>query len=311
MKVLLAEDSRSNQMLIKAYVEDAGHKVVTANDGQEAIDMFIKHKPDLVILDVEMPIKNGIVAALEIRQITDKEGDWVPIVFLSGMSDSADIAKGIDAGGDDYLVKPVDAIVLNAKLKAMERIADMRHQLHKANLELKLMAVKDGLTGLSNRRHFDEVLLKEIRRSVRLNMPISLILCDIDFFKPFNDHYGHQGGDDCLKSVAKALQAVIKRPGDVLARYGGEEFAVILPETPAQGAMAIAEEMKQTMKKLNIPHAYSSVENYVTLSLGVTSLDSLTQDADVIVRTLIEQSDKALYQAKAAGKNQALLFNGA
>jgi diguanylate cyclase (GGDEF)-like protein len=142
-------------------------------------------------------------------------------------------------------------------------------------------------------------------------MPISLILCDIDFFKPFNDHYGHQGGDDCLKSVAKALQAVIKRPGDVLARYGGEEFAVILPETPAQGAMAIAEEMKQTMKKLNIPHAYSSVENYVTLSLGVTSLDSLTQDAEVIVRTLIEQSDKALYQAKAAGKNQALLYNGA
>ncbi|MDH5358825.1 MAG: diguanylate cyclase, partial [Gammaproteobacteria bacterium] len=199
MKVLLAEDIRSNQMLIQAYVEEAGHHVVVVGDGQQAIDAFIKERPDLVILDVIMPIKNGLEVAEEIHKIIDIDHDWVPIIFLSGMIDSADIARGIDAGGDDYLIKPIDATVLNAKLRAMQRIAEMRQQLHQANRKLKMMSVKDGLTGLSNRRHFDETLERELKRAIRTSTAVSLVLCDIDHFKSFNDNYGHQSGDDCLK----------------------------------------------------------------------------------------------------------------
>ncbi|MBE0439717.1 MAG: diguanylate cyclase [Gammaproteobacteria bacterium] len=309
MKVLLAEDSRSNQMLIKACIEDAGHEVVTANNGQEAIDAFIDDRPDLVLLDVVMPVKDGIETAREIKQLTEQDNDWIPIVFLSAMADAKDIEKAIDAGGDDYLVKPIDAIVLNAKLRAMKRIAKMRHQLHKANLELKLMASRDGLTGLANRRHFDEMLIKELKRSARLKTPLSLILCDIDFFKLFNDNYGHQGGDDCLKAVAKKMQETVKRPGDVLARYGGEEFAVILPETDLAGATHIAKQLKAAIEQLAMPHAYSSVADYVTLSLGVACVDTVDTNFIEIIRTLIERADKGLYQAKTQGRNQVVCFD--
>lgn len=308
MKVLIAEDSRSNQMLISAYIQDAGHEVVTADDGQQAIDVFNASKPDLVIMDVEMPVKSGFEAATEIRQKTDRDNDWVPIIFLSGMSNSQDIVKGIDAGGDDYLVKPIDAIVLNAKLKAMARIAEMRHRLYKANLELKLMSAKDGLTGLANRRHFDQTLNREMKRAARTEQPLSLLMCDIDHFKSYNDNYGHQGGDDCLKQVAHAMQQAINRPFDLLARYGGEEFAVILPETDMTGAKDIAHSLLQVMNDIAVPHAFSNVADHVTLSLGVASLVNLAResDFDTFGRTLIEQADKSLYQAKLEGRNRVV-----
>lgn len=309
MKVLLAEDSRSNQMLIQAYIEAEGHEVITANNGQEAIDAFIASDPDLVLLDVTMPVKDGIATAREIRLMTQQENDWIPIVFLSGMSDSKDIEKGIDAGGDDYLVKPIDAIVLNAKLRAMQRIAEMRNELHKANLELRLMAAKDGLTGIANRRHFDEIFIKETKRSARLNAPISLILCDIDYFKLYNDNYGHQGGDDCLKAVAHKLSETVKRPGDLIARYGGEEFGIILPETDLAGAVKVANDLSAAINQLDLQHAYSQVSNHVTLSLGVACMEQI--DASRIeqtIRTLINHADKGLYEAKGRGRNQVVSY---
>lgn len=194
MKVLLAEDSRANQMLISAYIEDFGHQVTVVEDGQAAIDAFKHDRPDLILLDVSMPVMDGIEAARQIRTLCDDNHDWIPIVFLSGLTESQDIAKGIEAGGDDYLGKPVDAIVLNAKLTAMSRIADMRKQLDEANRKLTQMTVKDGLTGLYNRRHFDEVMEKELKVARRIKTPVGLIMCDIDHFKAYNDHYGHQGG---------------------------------------------------------------------------------------------------------------------
>jgi diguanylate cyclase (GGDEF)-like protein len=305
MKVLLAEDSRSNQMLIRAYIEEAGHQVITVDNGQQAVEAFRAERPDLVILDVTMPIKDGIEAAKDIHELSNSEQDWVPIIFLSGMSQSQDIARGIDAGGDDYLIKPIDAVVLNAKLRAMERIATMREQLYKANRELKMMSVKDGLTGLFNRRHFDETMEKELKRAERSNTSLSLILCDIDHFKLYNDNYGHLGGDDCLIAVAKAMMKVSIRPGDLVARYGGEEFAFILPDTDLQGAQVIAESIRQAIVALAITHEHSSATEHVTLSCGVASVQPQKhQDLVALTRVLIETADQGLYRAKENGRNQ-------
>lgn len=305
MKVLVAEDSISSQMLIRAYIEEAGHEVIAVVDGQQAVDAFRDERPDLVLLDVTMPIKDGIEAAQEIRKITDSDEDWVPIIFLSAMSQPDVIARGIDVGGDDYLTKPIEAVVLNAKLRAMQRIAEVRQQLHKANGELKMMAVKDGLTGLSNRRHFDETMERELKRAMRAGTSLSLVLCDIDLFKLYNDNYGHQGGDDCLKDVAKAMMNASNRPGDLVARYGGEEFALILPETDLNGALVIAEVIRQAIDTLAITHAYSSVTGHVTLSCGVASVQPIKdQDVAALTRGLIESADQGLYRAKECGRNQ-------
>lgn len=167
MKALIAEDSRSSLIVIQSYIEDAGHQVVTAKNGQQAVEQFMYTQPDLVLMDVIMPEKDGIAAAKEIRALCEQDNDWVPIIFLSAMTESDDVARGIAAGGDDYLTKPIDAIVLNAKLNAMQRIAVMRQQLQQANRALKRMAMRDGLTGLANRRHFDDVMAKEFKRSIR------------------------------------------------------------------------------------------------------------------------------------------------
>jgi len=304
MKVLLAEDSRSNQMLIQAYVEDVGHQVIAVDNGQQAVDAFIKEQPDLVILDVAMPVKDGIQAAIEIRRHTQNDDSWVPIIFLSGMSGADDIVRGINAGGDDYLIKPVDAVVLNAKLLAMQRIANMRKQLHKANRKLKMMSVRDGLTGLANRRHFDEVIQKEMSRAMRTETSISLLLADIDYFKPFNDNYGHQAGDDCLKAVGQAMMDTIKRPGDLTARYGGEEFAFILPETSLENASELAESLRIAIEELSITHHYSTVSKKVTLSCGIASVSPKKgQDNEALIHGLIETADKNLYHAKEKGRN--------
>ncbi|MFW5448029.1 MAG: diguanylate cyclase domain-containing protein, partial [Methylophagaceae bacterium] len=245
-----------------------------------------------------------IEAAREIRALCEQDNDWVPIIFLSAMTESDDIAKGIKAGGDDYLTKPVDAVVLNAKLDAMQRIATMRQDLQKANQKLRLMAMKDGLTGLANRRHFDEAMAKEFKRSMRSQTPLSLILADIDNFKLYNDNYGHQAGDDCLKTVAQLIQSVIKRPGDLVARYGGEEFAIVLPETDIIAAGQVAELVKNIFTANQIPHAHSSAAEYVTLSLGVASIQpEKGQDVSDVIHSLIEAADKGLYQVKQQGGN--------
>lgn len=307
MKILLADDSKTNQMLISAYAEDAGHQVVAVSDGQQAIDSFKNDRPDLVIMDVNMPVKDGIEATKEIRELTKSDNDWVPIIFLSGMSESDDIARGIDAGGDDYLGKPIDGVVLAAKLRAMGRISDMRHELSKLNRELKMISIKDGLTGIANRRHFDEIMKKELKRSVRTKTELSLVLCDIDQFKLYNDSYGHQGGDDCLKSVAVAFAKVSNRPGDLAARYGGEEFAVILPETGSEGAKTVAETICKSIEALEIPHKVSTVSEYVTLSCGVASIKpGVNMDLETTIRELIEAADRNLYKAKEAGRNQVI-----
>lgn len=307
MKVLLAEDSRTNQIMIRTYIEEAGHEIVIANNGQQAIEMFIEIQPDLVLMDIIMPVVDGIEAAKEIRKVCARDDDWAPIIFLSAMSDAKHIESAIDAGGDDYLTKPVDSVVLNAKLRAMERIADMRQELKKANLELRMMSVKDGLTGIANRRHFDDVLAREVKRAMRSNSPLSLAICDIDFFKPYNDNYGHQAGDDCLKYVAVTMERTSKRPGDVVARYGGEEFGIILPDTTREGAVALVDIVRVAVENLELTHDYSMASKNVTISAGVATIQPAKSDnLKDVARKLVQAADIALYFAKERGRNQVV-----
>ncbi len=312
MKILVADETRSIRLVTSARIEAMGYGVVLAEDGLTAVELFAKERPDLVLMAVELPKLSGHDAAREMRRLM--QGEWIPIVFLSARTSDEDIVAGIEAGGDDYLTKPVSEVVLKAKLHAMARIAAMRRELgdatrrlREANKELTRLSRVDGLTGVHNRRHLDEHLTQEWQRALRGttergHRELSFILLDIDHFKQYNDHYGHQAGDECLRRVAQALTCGARRLGDLVARYGGEEFAVILPETPLDGALHVAETLRAAVEALDIPHERSSAGPRVTISLGVASR---VPTAGMEPSSLAQAADEALYASKKAGRNRA------
>jgi diguanylate cyclase (GGDEF)-like protein len=302
MKVLLVEDSITSLQVIQKYVESAGHSVITASDGAQGIQKFVEHNPDLVLLDVNMPIMDGYQCARHIRENCQEGNLWIPIIFLSANVNEDAVVKGIDSGGDDYLLKPITQKVLTAKLRAMSRIAEMRKELEEASAHLKRLSSVDGLTQLYNRRHFDENLELEWSRSGRDQSPLSLILCDIDNFKAFNDNYGHVAGDGALVNTSKAIMNTLQRPSDLPARYGGEEFAVILPATPAIGAMVVAEQLRKAINALAIPHAFSDAANVVTMSVGVSTYYPNNTHSSYV--DLLDSADRGLYRAKENGRNR-------
>lgn len=308
MKILLVDDTKTERLILTAYLEKLEHDVVHAENGQQAIELFKSENPELILMDVIMPEMDGHEAARHIRL---DENEWTPIIFLSGRVAAEDIVAGIEAGGDDYLTKPVDFRILEAKMTAMQRIAAMRRklidvseELEELNEELKKQVNKDGLTGIANRRYLDEYLRLEVSRSLRNGAELSVVLIDIDHFKKYNDSKGHLEGDDCLKLVAQTLDATCKRSIDLVARYGGEEFCAILPETGMNNAGLVAEAMRQAIDALNIEHPESEF-NKVSISIGVYGgvPDSLGD-----VELMLKNADSALYRAKESGRNQVKLF---
>lgn len=315
MKILVVDDSKTNLMMTAAYLEQLGHEPILTADPYQCAVLFETNKPDLVILDVVMEGMDGYACARAIRKINDAADDWVPIIFLSAMIDDKSIAQGIDAGGDDYLTKPFSEITLAAKIKAMQRIADMRkklfdtsEELKEANEKLSLISLTDGLTGIFNRRAFDKTLAAEWQRASRLSgadSTVSLIMLDIDYFKKYNDHFGHQAGDDCLRKVAGALAKSLKRVGEKVFRYGGEEFAAILPSIGSEKAKIVAEDFRKNVLALKIKHTPESGRDFVSISLGVASLHA---GLDVKPEDLIKRADLALYKAKEDGRNRIEVF---
>lgn len=313
MKILVVDDARTTLAYLSAYVERQGSVALTADSGHQAVEVFEAQRPDLVLLDVMLPDIDGYEVARRIRQ-AENPGDWTPIIFLSAMTGDQDLVRGIAAGGDDYLYKPISEVVLNAKLQAMQRIIQMRtslvvltRKLDNANQELQRLSSSDGLTGIPNRRYFDQALAREWRRARRNGSEIALILGDVDMFKAYNDAYGHQAGDDCLRQVASTLVACLDRGGDLAARYGGEEFVVILPDTSQGGALFVAERVRQGVRALGQPHLASPF-GQVTLSLGVACL---VPDENTSEQTLIEAADRALYRAKEQGRDRVCRFDPA
>jgi diguanylate cyclase (GGDEF)-like protein len=310
VKILVVDDSRTIRASLATLLSRMGHQVIEAENGELALEVYSREKPDLLLVDVMMPVLDGYEAAKRLRR--DHPDDWVPIIFLSSMEADQDLDRAIEAGGDDYLVKPVSFVVLNAKIRALHRLESMRRklvgltsELAGANRTLEALAHMDGLTGIANRRHFDNYLPTELLRSARSRAPLSLVMIDIDHFKTYNDHYGHQAGDQCLKRVAGELRAAVRRPADLAARYGGEEFAMVLPETPLDGALQVASSIAERVAALEIAHAGSSTHRALTLSQGVATF----QPGDVLsCERLIEHADKALYLAKEQGRNRFLAF---
>ena len=303
MRILVVDDDRFIREILSAIIKDAGHTPILAGNDNEALPILETDNIDLVLMDVEMPGRNGYELTRDIRQLyTD---NWFPIIFLSGQSDEKHYEEGISAGGDDYLTKPVSPIVLKAKIHAMERIANMKKALDDANTRLEKLSSQDPLTRISNRRDLEKSLLKQWKKHQQSGNEICAIMLDIDFFKPYNDNYGHQQGDECLKKVAKALRTCLKKlPQDILARYGGEEFVIILPDTSLENAKKVAIRIIETLWEQNIPHAFSAAADRVTASIGLSS----TTFNPATPTELIKQADTALYEAKDSGRNRFVIF---
>ena len=306
LRILVVDDQESvrshlSHELLRMGVE----QVLEAASAEEALAAFEQHQPDLVLLDILMPGNNGYWIAERIRDLED--GRWTPIIFLTGMDRDEDLWEGIRAGGDDYLVKPVRATVLAAKIRAMQRLLTMQRrlvtvteELYEANRELNSLIERDALTGLVNRRGFDRVLHEQIRLARRESKPLTLMMCDIDFFKQYNDNLGHPEGDKCLQAVANMLARTCQRPGDLACRLGGEEFALILPNTPRSGAMMFARALTELLASGKLPHPASPVSPYVTVSGGITTC---VPDESTTSMGMVTRADEALYAAKALGRN--------
>ncbi|MBI5919733.1 MAG: diguanylate cyclase [Nitrosomonadales bacterium] len=307
MKVLVVEDSKVVLKGLCNYLERMGiAKPLTAETGLAAIEVYSRERPDIILLDAMLPDIEGFDVAQRIRAM-ERQDDWTAIIFLTSMSKDEDLAHGIAAGGDDYLMKPVSEVVLKSKIKAMQRLVEMQrklvdttHQLNAANKELQRLSTTDGLTGIANRRLFDELMSREWRRCLRAKKPMSLVMVDVDFFKLYNDTYGHQAGDACLKAVAAQMARSAPRASDVAARYGGEEFALILGNTEIDGAIWVANHIRQNIAELGLVHKKSSF-GHVTVSCGVASL---IPGEKMTPKALIAAADQALYLAKEKGRNR-------
>lgn len=245
-----------------------------------------------------------------------------PVIILSSREDPKDKSHAFEIGANDYLIKLPDKIEMIARIRAysktyllqlqrdaaylemqklQEQLTESNKKLEASNTTLQRLSTMDGLTGIANRRHFDTTLQNEWKIGLRQKTPLAVIMIDIDFFKKYNDGYGHQGGDDCLKDVAKTLDATITRPGDFIARYGGEEFVAILPRTDAKGAAVIAEQLRANVDAKHIPHEFSSAADHVSISLGVASI---IPEAEGAPESLLTRADEALYKSKEAGRNR-------
>lgn len=295
-KLLLVDDQAINiRMLHQIFQDD--YEVFSATSGERALAFCESQQPDLILLDIVMPGMDGyeVCRRLKSNPLTAD----IPVIFVTAHSESAEEEKGLAVGAVDFISKSASANVVKARVKTHITLK------YQADL-LRAHALIDGLTGVANRRFFDEVLTAEWRRCSRSALPLSLIMIDIDFFKRFNDRYGHQAGDQCLQQVAQAIKATLARSHDLLARYGGEEFACILPEASLEGAEQKARAMLLAVRTLAIPHETTEVAGgIVTISLGVASITALKND-DNGPAMLIGAADKLLYEAKHAGRAQVL-----
>lgn len=303
MNILVVDDNKFIREVVSAMIIDSGHIAVVANGHVQAMAALKKENIDLVLMDIEMPEVDGFALTKMMRKEYPK---WFPIIFLSSNDSEEYLTQGIDAGADDYLTKPIKQVILSAKLRAMERITKMKGALERANKQLEILSSIDPLTQILNRRGLEEVLASAWQINERQQGELSILMIDIDFFKPYNDNYGHPQGDKCLVQVANTLNETLNRATDSLARYGGEEFIVVLPFTPVEGARFKAKELSLALLSQKIKHEYSSIFPYVTVSIGIAT----TSAADHVANAseLIKQADIALYQAKDQGRNRSSVF---
>ncbi|MEN9657126.1 MAG: hypothetical protein RL571_591 [Pseudomonadota bacterium] len=286
--LLVVDDEPSNIEMLAAMLDDQ-YELRFAVSGHDAL-IAIKElpKPDLILLDVMLPDMNGYAICERIKD--DPLCADISVIFVTSLGDPEQEEKGFAVGGADYIVKPCRALSIKARIRNQLEMKRTRELLHR-------LAITDGLTGLANRRHFDEALKQETQRLQRQGGQLALVIIDVDFFKRYNDSYGHPAGDECLRRVAAVISTELRRPADLTARIGGEEFACLLPETTLAGAYVVAERIRQTVQALAMPHQTSTIAEYVTVSVGVAVSNGTDSNH------LYQRADIQLYIAKTSGRN--------
>jgi diguanylate cyclase (GGDEF)-like protein len=332
--ILIVDDDPLNVDLLKRILTKQGYDVRSATNGRETLASSRENPSDLVLLDIRMEEMDGYEVCRRLK--ADPVTASIPVIFVSAMEGGMDKARAFAVGGVDYVTKPFHAAEVVARIEVQLKISRLQQQMVRKNAELErtqqeivekneeleqtkeelvrkneelerknqilqALSYLDPLTGIPNRRHLDETLKQEWRRARRVRQPLSLVIADVDHFKIYNDTYGHQTGDECLKAVAAQLKSAERRAGDLAARYGGEEFALVLPGTDEKGAWSIAEDVRTRVEGLGMLHSGSS-HRVVTVSCGAATAYPAEDDTP---EDLILAADRALYRAKESGRNRS------
>lgn len=289
--ILIVDDEPINCEMMQHMLGEL-YKVSSVRSGEEALAYCITHKPDLILLDVMMSGMDGLETCRKIKE--DEDTQHIPVIFITGVQDEQHEADCWDAGAVDFVAKPVNAVELRNRVRA--------HLTHKMQTDFLLsLSYVDKLTGVYNRHYLDDVIAKLEKQSKRQGSPLSILMMDIDWFKQYNDHFGHLQGDECLRSVAQNISEILQRPNDVLVRFGGEEFLALLIDTDKKGAMYVAQNILDKIKQQNIEHPKSEF-SCITLSIGVATYSGKNNETKLF--DVIQAADKQLYKAKSAGRNQ-------
>jgi two-component system chemotaxis family response regulator WspR len=328
MSILVVTDSQPQRLHLHSALREGGfqdvRQAVSAIDAFRVLGLDAPEEVEppaiqLILMDIVLTPIDGVEACAHISRHVRAQG--IPIVMLCALNDEKRLQRAFDMGAVDYVMRPIRDAELLTRVRHIIRInreTAMRNarerellvvtrQLAAANEALQRLSLQDALTGIANRRHLDDYLDREWRRAIRSRAPLSLIMADVDNFKSFNDTYGHQAGDEALKHVAQAMAGSLRRAGDLVTRCGGEEFAVVLPETSADHAQAVAETLRLAVESLGIAHQGSAVAPWVTISVGVASE---IPDRTSTAPSLLAIADAAMYRSKSVGKNRVTAASG-
>ncbi|MBL26928.1 MAG: diguanylate cyclase response regulator [Rhodospirillaceae bacterium] len=323
MAILVVDDLPGNRMLLKHVLEASGFEdIVLADSATEAFDVLGlsddqteegRDDVQLILMDIMMPGIDGVEACRKIK--TSERHRDTPVIMVTALNEVEPLENAFQAGATDYIPKPINKVELNARVhsalalkkemearkKREQELLEITRLLKDTNQRLRHLTTLDGLTGIPNRRRAMEYLDQEWRRSLRENASLSVAMIDVDYFKAYNDTYGHQAGDDCLWMIANCLKRSLNRPADLVARYGGEEFIAVLPRTPIDGGLVVTEAMRASVAEANVPHEASAHSDHVTISIG---LASVVPGPKLTSSDLIAAADRALYDAKDKGRDQ-------
>jgi len=283
--------------LLEAALRQMGHDVIATSDGVQAWEQIRRHRARIVIADWMMPGIDGLELVRRIRRLPGS--GYIYTILLTARHEKQDIVAGLAAGADDYVVKPFDRDELMVRIRAGERVVRLEEELARRNEQLRRLTLIDGLTGIGNRRAFDESLRRMHEHSRRFCHALGMLMIDIDHFKRYNDAKGHEAGDEALRTVAAILRESV-RTGDLCFRYGGEEFVCLLPETALDGVMIVGRRLCDRVREAAIPHPDNPPHGVVTISIGAAALEPgelLTPEE------LLKRADQAMYRAKSSGRN--------
>jgi diguanylate cyclase (GGDEF)-like protein len=308
--ILVVDDTQNNVTILERLLTSEGYQVISAYRGNTALNLAEKHHPDLILLDIGMPIMDGHEVCSRLKA-SEKTND-IPVIFISAFSDTEEIVKALSVGGVDYVTKPFQIeevlarIAIHIQIRYLQKLLEEKNTILEAEIQrrkkvenqLKILAATDPLTKIYNRRQFFELAMNEYSRSRRSGKPLSIIMIDIDHFKKVNDTYGHLVGDQVLIYFAQLLKKCI-RAYDLLGRYGGEEFVVMLPETNNQLAVMIAERLRTFTEKTVLPVKSHKIS--ITASFGVSSNN---KDSELPLEAILHRADQALYKSKQDGRNK-------